>query len=77
MKFYNMKANRNTLHFVLNLFNYFHLQIIACFSTYFEVRACRPHLDKLKRLLKANPYSGPEHEVIDDDVIVPPPKVRK
>lgn len=55
----------------------FYLQVNACFSTYFEVRVCRPHLDKLKRLLKANPYSGPEHEVIDDndDVIVPPQKV--
>ena len=80
-KVYNMKANKNILHFVLNLFNlyafFFRPQITACFSTYFEVRACRPHLDKLKRLLKVNPYSGPEHEVTDDDdVIVRPPKVR-
>ncbi|XP_065905943.1 sister chromatid cohesion protein DCC1-like isoform X2 [Dysidea avara] len=49
-------------------------EVTACLDTYFEARSCRPQLDKLKRLLRESPYSGPEHEVMDDDVITSPQK---
>ena len=34
---------------------------------YFEVKQCRPRLEKLKYLLNENPYKGSESDVSPDD----------
>ena len=43
------------------------LQVTACVSTYFELRPCRPRLEKLKQLLAECPYKGPEYEGIGEE----------
>ena len=37
-------------------------EVSACLSSYFELRPCRPRLEKLKHLLEECPYRGPEYE---------------
>jgi len=37
-------------------------KVTACLSSYFELRPCRPRLEKLKHLLAECPYRGPEYE---------------
>ena len=35
---------------------------------YFEVKQCRPRLEKLKYLLNENPYKGSENDLNPDDL---------
>ena len=37
-------------------------EVSACLSSYFELRSCRPRLERLKHLLEECPYRGPEYE---------------
>ena len=37
-------------------------EVSACLSSYYELRPCRPRLEKLKQLLEECPYRGPEYE---------------
>ena len=47
-------------------------KVTACLSSYFELRPCRPRLEKLKHLLAECPYRGPEYEgggeLVEDEV---------
>lgn len=43
-------------------FDAYFLKVSACLSSYFELRPCRPRLEKLKHLLAECPYRGPEYE---------------
>lgn len=44
-------------------------QVTMCLSSYFELRPCRPRIEKLKQLLRECPYSGPEYEVEPETVV--------
>ena len=48
------------------LLKFTHWQVTACAFSYFELRQCRPKLDKLKRLLNELPYKGELHERSED-----------
>ena len=42
-------------------------QVSSCHTTYFEVKQCRPRLEKLRFLLNENLYKGPENEIDPND----------
>ena len=42
------------------------IQVTACLNAYFELRPCRPRIQKLKQLLSEYPYKGPEAEIEAD-----------
>ncbi|KAL9980866.1 hypothetical protein ACROYT_G009505 [Oculina patagonica] len=44
-----------------------HREVSSCHTMYFEVKQCRPRLEKLKYLLNENLYKGPENEPDPDD----------
>jgi len=44
-----------------------HKEVSSCHTMYFEVKQCRPRLEKLKYLLNENPYKGSEDDLNPDD----------
>ncbi|KAJ7373842.1 Sister chromatid cohesion protein DCC1 [Desmophyllum pertusum] len=44
-----------------------HREVSSCHTMYFEVKPCRPRLEKLRFLLNDNLYQGPENELNPDD----------
>nr|CAD7446665.1 unnamed protein product [Timema bartmani] len=40
----------------------YHNKVVGVFYKYFELRPCKPRLQKLRRILEESHYRGPEHE---------------
>jgi len=44
-----------------------HREVSSCHTMYFEVKQCRPRLEKVKYLLNENPYKGSENDLNPED----------